>query len=81
MTVNEALTEAFSTSQYLHSVGSGDEQAIQDLRVVVGGLDSDEENVALLAGALMARAMTTDIGVVGPIAEELYESWVEEYSA
>ncbi len=80
MNVNEALTEAFKTSQYLHSVGSGDEQAIQDLRVVVGGFDSDDETVAFLAGALMARAMTTEIGIVGPIAEELYETWLEEYS-
>ncbi|KKN47455.1 hypothetical protein LCGC14_0662950 [marine sediment metagenome] len=29
----------------------------------------------------MARAMTTEIGIVGPIAEELYETWLEEYSA
>lgn len=77
MTTYEALQEAFEHSQYLHSVGSGDEQAINDLRPIIVSDLTDEESVIFLGGALMARAMTTDL-VVMEIAENLLDSWMEE---
>lgn len=75
MTIVQALYEAFNVSDYMHSVGSGDEQAMNlavEVAKDVWENSTDEEAVAFLGGALAARALTSDLAVM-ELAQRAWE--------
>lgn len=76
----ELLNRAFSESQYLHSVGSGDVHAIdQLLSSATGFIDPGEhgetaERELVLAAGLAARALIP-FDLAYQIAEEYWVAW------